>query len=523
LRFRHLAALALAVTLPLVAAEGVDPEIPATLAFLTSPGLGGRGASEPGGEVAARFLANRLASMGWLPAGDATPEGRSFFQTVPAIAATYDPGASWIETRKNDGKLGVRVAGSSGTGGFRFVPDRGDTVVVESKLVFAGFGIRAPEHAHDDYAKLDVGGKTVLVFSSEPREQDETSPWNGARATRHALASTKQRLAESLGARALLIVPNPAGKAKSAADLARDEEASWLGLAAASPSIPVVYVDAETAKLLLQGSRFDLEKVSKQLEAGKPVAKELRDRVFGLHIAMKDRKDVRLTNVVARLGVENAASAILLGAHWDGLGEKGGAGYQGADDNASGVAAAMAAAKALKASPPRSADVYLALWTGEERGLLGSRHFVAHPPALPLRAAVNLDMLGRNNLDRPDYANVLQLIYSARAPILREIATSANHETGWDLRFYGALRFQPISDHASLAEAGIPVVYPFSGYEPDYHTPADTRDKVLLERIDRSARYVEALVRLLAEKADSIRLDPSIEGAPPADAFERGY
>jgi len=284
-----------------------------------------------------------------------------------------------------------------------------------------------------------------------------------------------------------------------------------------------VYVDAETAKLLLQGSRFDLEKVSKQLEAGKPVAKELRDRVFGLHIAMKDRKDVRLTNVVARLGVENAASAILLGAHWDGLGEKGGAGYQGADDNASGVAAAMAAAKALKASPPRSADVYLALWTGEERGLLGSRHFVAHPPALPLRAAVNLDMLGRNNLDRPDYANVLQLIYSARAPILREIATSANHETGWDLRFYGALRFQPISDHASLAEAGIPVVYPFSGYEPDYHTPADTRDKVLLERIDRSARYVEALVRLLAEKADSIRLDPSIEGAPPADAFERGY
>src|SRR5262249_55612475 len=160
----------------------------------------------------------------------------------------------------------------------------------------------------------------------------------------------------------------------------------------------------------------------------------------GLRLAMKDRKQVPLSNVVARLGVQDASGAILLGAHWDGLGERGGPGYQGADDNASGVAAAMAVAKELKANPPKRAEIYVALWSGEERGLLGSRHFAAHLPSPPVRAAVNLDMLGRNNLDRADYANVLQLIYSAKAPILREIATAANQGIDWDLRFYGALR-----------------------------------------------------------------------------------
>ena len=167
----------------------------------------------------------------------------------------------------------------------------------------------------------------------------------------------------------------------------------------------------------------------------------------------------------------------------------------------------------------------LAAWTGEECGRVGSTHFTEKPPVpLPrIAAALNLDMLGRNNMDRQDYANVLQVIYAAGAPILRVLALRANEDVRFDLRFYGSLRFRPVSDHAALHDAGIPVVYPFSGYHDDYHKASDTPDRGSTERIARAARYVARVVRLLAEHEGAIRLDPSIREAPPPDPFLTPY
>jgi len=78
-----------------------------------------------------------------------------------------------------------------------------------------------------------------------------------------------------------------------------------------------------------------------------------------------------------------------------------------------------------------------------------------------------------------------------------------------------------VSDHYTFFEAGIPIVYPFAGYISDYHRPADNRDKLDMGRIARSALFVTRLVRLLAEHPGPIRIDPSIEVAPPPDPFER--
>jgi hypothetical protein len=520
-----LASLVLASVLP--QAHGADPQPPAdaapdiraTLSYLTSRELAGRSAAEPGGILATDYLAKRLGEIGWLPSGDVTPSGRSFFQSVPATSATYDPEGSWIETSAAEGSRRIRE--------FRVVPDRAETVDVRGSLVFAGFGIRAPEHRYDDYAGLDVRGKVVLVFSGEPTSTDPSSPWGGARATRHAIVSQKQRLAASLGAVALLVVPNPAGKAQSAADLVKGRERGmslpWLGLADAPSPLPVLYLDPSATQPLLQGSRLDLKKASRRLEAGRPASRSLGSRTVRLRIAMRERREIVLRNVLARLGRGGEIGpAVLIGAHWDGLGTFQGALHPGADDNASGVAALLAAARALAKEPP-AGEIYVAFWAAEESGMLGSRWFAEHPP-LPLArivAAVNLDMLGRNNLDRDDYANVVQLIYSAGAPALREIAREANEGIGFDLRFHGALRFQPVSDHFTFAEAGIPIVYPFSGYHGDYHGSGDTAEKVNLSRLVRSAGFVARLGRLLVERAESIRLDPAIQSPPPPDPFER--
>jgi hypothetical protein len=514
--------LAVALLAPFAwAAAGDDAvterDISGTIRFLASTELEGRHAAERGGAVASAFVAARLEALGWLPAGDETPAGRSWFQSIPAVEAAYDPSASSLSAAGGAGRS-ARLRGSSGQ--FLVVPDRADATAENGPLAFAGFGIRAAEYGHDDYLDLDVAGKIVLVLSGEPGETDPASRWNGTRPTRHAVIAAKARLARSLGAKALLVVPNPAGRARTAADLLagrKDDSARpFLGLEGEAPPLPVVYLEPSAAAAILSGTGLDLAGASRLLPG----------RSVSVALAYRDKRRLTLRNVVARLGAGRGleGEAVVLGAHWDHLGMHAGLLYPGADDNASGVAGLLAAAAALAAAPPRGAcEVVIASFTGEEEGRLGSVAFLDHPPVPKerIRTAVNLDVLGRANLDRVDYARVLQVIYSAAAPALRDVAVAANEGLGLDLRFYGGLRFQPVSDHYSFFEAGIPIVYPFAGYSEDYHQPGDTVDKIDLRLAATSARFVARLVRLLAEHEAPIRLDPSIETAPPPDRFDR--
>lgn len=530
---------AFGATALLAAAVPGDPallsDIAATVGFLASPELGGRGCDEAGGAVASAYIASRLQAAGWIPAGDAGASGRSFYQTVPAVSARFMADRSYLAmTPPGSGASGKGEAArlSLAGGGVRFVPDRASAVDVSAEIVFAGFGIRAPEFGRDDYAGFDPRGRAVLVFSGEPGELDPASPWNGTRPTRHLLVSTKQALAASLGATALLVVPNPAGRAKTADDLAggpmTGASAVWLGAADAREGIPVLYLDPDAAAKILAGSGFDLAAAAGEVEAGRSGARLLGGRRIAVHLEFGDRREVPLRNVVARLGSGSGldGDAVLLGAHWDHLGSPGGVVHPGADDNASGIAALLAVAAELKANPPGGKrEVVLAAWTGEERGLLGSAYFTRHPvvPLDRLAVAVNLDGLGRNNLDKPEYAQALQVIYSAAVPALRELAAAANADHEFDLRFYPSLRFRPISDHASFHAAGVPIVYPFAGYHSDYHEATDTVAKVLPERIARASRFVARLMRELARTDKPLGIDATIHEAPKPDPFETPY
>ncbi len=483
-------------------------DIAATVRFLASPELEGRASAERGGAVASAFIAARFAAIGWLPAGDATPAGPSFYQSLPAVTAEWDRAGTTLRMSATDGDARATVV-EAASGALAIVPDRAETIEVEGASVFAGFGIRAPEYQHDDYAALDVRGKIVIVYSGEPEEQDADSRWNGKRPTRHAPVSVKRALAESLGAAALIVVPNPAGRAKKASDLASGPTgpaaSTWMGLAGGKAPLPVAYLDHDLA----ERARAQSVRVS-------------------MRIAYRDRREVTLRNVVARLGVGRGfeGELVLVGAHWDHLGAPGGVLHPGADDNASGIAALLAAAESLARERPTSArEIVFAAWTGEESGRLGSSWFASHPPVPLARiaTAINLDMLGRDNMGREAYRNVLQVIYSAGAPALRAIATEANQGIGFDLRFYPSLRFRPVSDHHTFAEAGVPIVYPFSGYHDDYHGAGDIPDRVSPERVARAARFLVRLVKNLASRKDAIRIDPAIREAPAPDPFETPY
>jgi len=218
--------------------------------------------------------------------------------------------------------------------------------------------------------------------------------------------------------------------------------------------------------------------------------------------------DMRGTNVLALIPGSAPGPALVVSAHYDHLGIRGDALYPGADDNASGVAALLAVAHALRGRPPRHPMV-LAVFDAEELGLRGSRAFVAAPPAdaPPIGMDLNLDMLSRS--DRAD------LTVSGvgpepwlRAAVEAEAARSPIHvHLGHDRPWYRAGMVEDWtdgSDHGAFAGAGIPWLYLGVEDHPDYHAPTDT-----FERIDRAfyadvASFVVSLVARLDRDLDAI-------------------
>ena len=224
-------------------------------------------------------------------------------------------------------------------------------------------------------------------------------------------------------------------------------------------------------------------------------------------------------NVVALLPGSDpgGAQALVIGAHYDHLGFGGfgslspdatGSVHNGADDNASGTAVLLAAARALAAGPRLAQDVLFIAFTGEERGLWGSAHYV-NAPLLPLDGTVamlNLDMVGRVR------EGALTVLGTGTAEEWTTVLEDANARTAapLDLRFnsdgFGA------SDHTSFYARGIPVLHFFSNTHPEYHRVEDDWELVNADGMERVADLVTAVVREVVPVSGLAALTP-VEGA----------
>lgn len=203
-----------------------------------------------------------------------------------------------------------------------------------------------------------------------------------------------------------------------------------------------------------------------------------------------------LANVVALLpGSDLADEVVVLGAHFDHLGRVGDRVFHGADDNASGCAALLEVARALRLGAPPRRSVLFVAFDGEEIGLLGSRHFVAHPTVARERivAMLNLDMVGRGETGdvrvcgTPHSASLQQAVEAA-APAVG-LTLHYDHERAW----------RNASDHAPFGDARIPFLYVGVLEHEDYHRPTDTVDKIDGEKLLRIARLVYLTVRAVAD------------------------
>ena len=385
----------LTVPKPVITAlEQVQPAaIKAHIAYLADDRLLGRQAGTPGYQMAVDYVTQQLKVLGVQPAGDAG----TFVQKVQLRRAFLQPGAIFAAHDVQGATLPL-------TAGQDYIvypsPELPATAVANAPLAFAGFGISAPELGYDDYAGLDVKGKIVLIVRGAPRtfastvasaSQDlsgllKTAMSHGAVGL--LLASTHVGVLPDLR-RGTYSVLGPDGKVAASRSFAVGSQEQFYGA-----------VSAATLQRFLQIAALDTTQVFAAIRSGKPASEVLKTTVSAS--AQTRYQDVESFNVVGKIPGSDAKlrqEYVVHSAHLDHLGigasVQGDSIYNGAHDNASGVACVLEIAKIysrLKGKPKRT--MLFVFVTGEELGLLGSSAFAANPtvPKAKIVADINMDM-----------------------------------------------------------------------------------------------------------------------------------
>ncbi len=197
---------------------------------------------------------------------------------------------------------------------------------------------------------------------------------------------------------------------------------------------------------------------------------------------------------------ECADEWIVINAHYDHLGIRGGVVYPGADDNASSVAMLLETARQLAQSPRRPRrNIAFVAFDLEEQLLWGSRWFVAHPPcpAEQIKFCITADLLGRSLGNLPMRA--VFVVGSEHAPQLRSVLETQNPSSGLSLQFLGADMVGTRSDYGPFRDLEIPFLFFSTGEHPDYHTPQDTPDKIDYEKLSEISTLMARLTQYLGE------------------------
>ena len=480
----------------------------ADLEFLTSPPVDGRASLTQGADAAAWFLATELRKAGLQP-GD----GASYLQRFDLVPMRIDRDRSSVVVRHGgDEQRFTPVAVS--------FPDPTRDVDLALDVVFAGYGITAPEHGYDDYAGVDVRGKAVLVFDHEPQEDDPGSAFHGTGFTLHANAWTKTRTAQQHGAAALLIVTEPVHTHRSAPRPPQRANAPAQALAHSELRIPRFTLPADAATALLKSTGRTPADWQRAIDREmRPASRALEGATVTLQ-AVNTTNDVQASWNVAGLlpGTDPALrdETVLVTSHYDHLGTHDGMLYPGANDNGSGTVAMVEVARLL-AGERLARSVLFVSFGSEEQLMLGSYHYVAHPlrPLATTRAVLNLDMIGRNEEHTPeslgayeitagrsDQLNLVGAAYSSElAAVLRREATGAGLTLSDKFDRDSSMRTLFRCDHLPFLQKGIPAVWLFGGFHPGYHEPVDTIDRLDFVKLERTVRLTVDAVRALASPA----------------------
>ena len=378
----------------------------ADLEFLCSPPIEGRASLSRGADAAAWFLAAEMRKIGLRPTVDG-----GFLQRFDVVPHRPNRERTSITIVRNGAEQTFAASAV-------FFPDPGRPIDLTLAVVFAGYGITAPEFGYDDYAGLDVAGKAVLIFDHEPQESDAKSIFHGTGFTLHANTWTKTRNAERHGAAAVLVVTEPVNNHRPAAPAPERASAPPQALVRSELRVPRFSVAADVAAALLQTTGRTASEWQAHIDGTpSPSSRQLEGVQVRLQAVNQEAAPQASWNVVGLWPATDPMlreETILVTSHYDHLGVQNGKLYPGANDNASGVAAMLEVARLVVQRPLRRSVLFIAFGS-EEQLMLGSYHYVAHPlrPLEKTIAVLNLDMMGRNEEHTPDSLGAYKLTAAA--------------------------------------------------------------------------------------------------------------
>ena len=501
-------------------------DLASDVSFLASDDMRGRLAGTRENRLAAEFIRSRFERLDLRPVGS---DGylMPFGLIVPTLGA--------------EGTNTLHLGGAKGNTeppllGRDFFPERfSGSGSARGSVIFAGFGTSAPALGHDDYGDTDVSGKVVLMLDHEPGEFDAASPFDGVVTSEHGRLVRKAAEAQRRGAAAVLVVADvhnhddrlsirglmgstwPAEPRR----IPRYELAAWVE----AIQIPAARITPELATRIVSGTGTDLEALARRADRPAGFAALPVDVEVEVTTAV-ERRRVTQHNVVGLLVGSDPTLRdewIIVCAHFDHEGANGARIFNGADDDASGVAGLLEIAEAYALAarggtrPRRS--ILFAAWNAEERGLFGAWAYTEQPlaPLADTVALINMDMIGRNEEVPPrggrrfrglpaqtaasnrNAVNLLGYSYSAD---LRRAADAANAAIGLTLRFrYDHNRSNLLrrSDHWPFLTRGVPALFVHTGLHPDYHTERDRPNKLNYEKMTRIVQLVYQLSWDLAQ------------------------
>jgi Zn-dependent M28 family amino/carboxypeptidase len=523
LLFAAVASAAL-ITAPALAAPSISGErIGQHVEVLASDAFEGRAPATPAEAKTIAYMVEQLKAAGLKPAGDLKDGQRLWTQDVPLArfeiegpveAKILAPGAA-ITLRQGD-EIAIRAAAN---GAERVDIDR-------APIVFAGYGVVAPERNWDDFKDMDVKGKIVVVLVNDPDYEAGEGDFGGKAMTYYGRWTYKYEEAARQGALGLLVVHESEPASYGWATVKNSNTNEIFDIIRAEPAkahVPVEgWIQRDVAVDLMARAGLDFEVLKAEAQTRDFQPRLLENVTFSTAFDV-DARQIISQNVVAEVaGAERPDERILYTSHWDHLGvgapdADGDTIYNGAMDNAAGVGAVIEIARAFAQGPAPERTVNVLLVTAEEKGLLGSEYYAANP-LYPLETTVAV-----LNLDAPSPAGPARDFSAAgdAASQLQDLLIAEGEAQGRtfkpDPRPEAGSFFR--SDHFPFVRAGVPSISFRSGQDlveggveagqawsrnytaAQYHQPADEYGPDW--NLEGMAQDAELLLQLGLELANS--------------------
>jgi hypothetical protein len=497
-----------------------EKELRYHLAFLGAKEFRGRETPSPELEIATLYLGNWLKNAGLKPLmSDGT-----FYQNVPlTVTSVFQPNTK-ITLSKGSGEK-VYYFGKGFNGNFS------GTSSCSGSVVFIGTGIYDPENGWDDFKDLDLTGKIVIILDVQRPGLKYVSgaTWASRLSTRiteirkrgaSAVFSIVSPERENRMARGVNIFDYiPAGRLSPVYDSQRTDFGFGTGIvtgtATTRRSLPFerAEISHEVAAEILEVSKSEIAAMFETINHGQQVPPE---EVPGINVRLDVDVDTYAStsrNVIALVeGTDPVLKNeyIVICGHHDGRGIDDGELIAGADDNGTGTVALMEIAQALMTERPKR-SVILAWVTGEEQGMNGSHYFINNcpVPVEKISACLNMDMIGRNDSDTLFLVGS-DLLSTALDASLNRVNKKYGINFGFDYRYSDPKHPQRVyfrSDHYPFIRFGIPGVWIFGGFTPDYHTSRDLPEFINYNKFLKTTRLVYLTAYDIGNLKELLKLD----------------